>query len=125
MGFMMVDHEKIREEVIKVLENVVDPEIGIDVYNLGMIYGIDVIDDKHVKIKMTLTTPLCPLVNILPMMVVEEIKSKLGLETDIEIVYDPPWTPLMMTEKGRRIFKERYGYDIVDAYKRMYSNVNE
>lgn len=121
----MVDHEKIREEVIKVLENVVDPEIGIDVYNLGMIYGIDVIDDKHVKIKMTLTTPLCPLVNILPMMVVEEIKSKLGLETDIEIVYDPPWTPLMMTEKGRRIFKERYGYDIVDAYKRMYSNVNE
>ncbi|ADI32193.1 metal-sulfur cluster assembly factor [Staphylothermus hellenicus] len=112
------EKEELKKNIIAVLETVADPEIGIDVYNLGMIYGIDVIDEKHVKIKMTLTTPFCPLANILPMMVVDELKRKLGIEADVEIVMEPPWTPLMMTEKGRRIFKERYGYDIVEEYKK-------
>ncbi len=108
-------------KIISVLETIADPEIGIDVYNLGMIYGIEVIDEKHVKIKMTLTTPFCPLANILPMLVVEELKRKLGIEADVEIVMEPPWSPEMMTEKGRRLFKERYGYDIVEEYKKAYS----
>ncbi len=110
--------EEIKKKIISVLETIADPEIGIDVYNLGMIYGIEVIDEKHVKIRMTLTTPFCPLANILPMMVVEELKRKLGIEADVEIVFDPPWTPEMMTEKGRRIFKERFGYDIVEEYRK-------
>ncbi len=109
-----------KKKIINVLETVVDPEIGIDVYNLGMIYEINVIDDKHVKIKMTLTTPICPLANMIPMMISEELKSKLGIEADIELVFDPPWTPEMMTEKGRKMFKERFGYDLVEAYKMMY-----
>lgn len=112
------EKEELKKKIIAVLETIADPEIGIDVYNLGMIYGIDIIDEKHVKIKMTLTTPFCPLANMLPMMVVDELKRKLGIEADIEIVMEPPWTPLMMTEKGRRIFKERYGYDIVEEYKK-------
>ncbi|OYT38067.1 MAG: FeS assembly SUF system protein [Desulfurococcales archaeon ex4484_58] len=118
----MVNEEEVKRKIIAILETIVDPEIGIDVYNLGMIYGIEVIDEKHVKIKMTLTTPICPLANVIPMMIVEELKSKLGIEADIELVYDPPWTPEMMTEKGRRIFKERYGYDLVEAYKSMYGS---
>jgi len=116
----MNSHVELKNKIIEILETIVDPEIGLDVYNLGMIYGIDVIDDKHVKIKMTLTTPICPLAHIIPYMIVEALKSKLGVETDIELVYDPPWTPEMMTEKGRRMFKERYGYDIVEAYRSMY-----
>ncbi len=118
----MVNKEELKKKIISVLENIVDPEIGIDVYNLGMIYGIEVIDDKHVKIKMTLTTPICPLANVIPMMIIEELKSKLGIEADIELVYDPPWTPEKMTEKGRRLFKERFGYDIVEAYRSMYGS---
>ena len=114
--------EELKKKIISVLETIADPEIGIDVYNLGMIYDIEVIDDKHVKIKMTLTTPFCPLANILPMMIVEELKRKLGIETDIELVFDPPWTPEKMTEKGRRIFKERFGYDIVEEYKKAYGS---
>lgn len=114
------EKKKIIEKIIPVLETIADPEIGIDVYNLGMIYDINVIEDKHVKIKMTLTTPFCPLANILPMMVYEELKRKLGIEADIELVYDPPWTPEKMTEKGRRMFRERYGYDIVEEYKKAY-----
>ncbi|MCD6195219.1 MAG: metal-sulfur cluster assembly factor [Staphylothermus sp.] len=114
--------EELKKKIISVLETIADPEIGIDVYNLGMIYDIEVIDDKHVKIKMTLTTPFCPLANILPMMVAEELKRKLGIETDIELVFDPPWTPEKMTEKGRRIFKERFGYDIVEEYRKAYGS---
>ncbi len=113
--------KELMNKIISVLETIADPEIGIDVYNLGMIYGIEIIDEKHVKIKMTLTTPFCPLANILPMLVVEELKRKLGIEADIEIVMEPPWSPEMMTEKGRRLFKERYGYDIVEEYKKAYS----
>ncbi len=119
-GLNEEEKKKIVEKIIPVLETIADPEIGIDVYNLGMIYDIDVIDEKHVKIKMTLTTPFCPLANILPMMVIEELKRKLGIEADIELVFDPPWTPEKMTEKGRRMFRERFGYDIVEEYKKAY-----
>ncbi|MEM0355661.1 MAG: metal-sulfur cluster assembly factor [Desulfurococcaceae archaeon] len=109
--------EEIRSKIIEVLETIVDPEIGLDVYNLGLIYGIEFPREGVVKIKMTLTTPLCPLAYILPQMIIEEIKKRLNLEVDLEIVYDPPWTPDKMTEKGRRIFKERFGYDIAELYK--------
>lgn len=116
----MADVEKIKARVIEVLRKIADPEIGINVYDLGMIYGIEVIDEKHVKIKMTLTTPFCPLANILPLMVREELKKQLDIDADIEIVTEPPWTPLMMTERGRQLFKERYGYDIVEEWKQRY-----
>ncbi len=116
-----VNKEELKKKIISVLETIADPEIGIDVYNLGMIYEINIIDDKHVKIKMALTTPFCPLANIIPMMIIEELKRKLGIEADVEIVLEPPWTPERMTEKGRRIFKERFGYDIVEEYRKAYS----
>ncbi len=123
MGELNEEEKKeLTKKVISVLETIADPEIGIDVYNLGMIYGIDIVDEKHVKIKMTLTTPFCPLANILPMLVVEEIKRKLGMEADVEIVVEPPWSPEMMTEKGRKMFKERYGYDIVEEYRKAYGS---
>ncbi|MCS7128327.1 MAG: metal-sulfur cluster assembly factor [Sulfolobales archaeon] len=117
---------EIKRKVVEVLERVADPEIGIDLYNLGMIYDVEVIDENSVKIKMSLTTALCPLANIIPIIVVDELKRKLGIDASIEIVYDPPWTPLRMTERGRRLFIERYGYDIVGDYiKRQKRTRNE
>lgn len=113
--------EELRKKIVEILETVVDPEIGIDVYNLGLIYDIKPIDEKTVKISMTLTTAFCPLATVLPLMVIEQLKEKLGIDADIDIVYDPPWTPSRMTEKGRMLFKERFGYDIVEMYERSSS----
>lgn len=112
---------ELRRKIIEVLETIVDPEIGIDVYNLGLIYDIKPIDKKTVKISMTLTTAFCPLATVLPLMIIEQLKEKLGLDVDIDLVYDPPWTPMKMTEKGRELFKERFGYDIVEMYERSIS----
>ncbi|WFO76206.1 DUF59 domain-containing protein [Desulfurococcaceae archaeon MEX13E-LK6-19] len=113
-----MDNEELRKKIIEVLETIIDPEIGIDVWNLGMIYDILFEDKKNIKIKMALTTPFCPLANVLPLMIKEKLEKTLGINVDVEIVYDPPWTPERMTEKGRRMFKERYGYDIVEEWKR-------
>ncbi|WP_440059545.1 metal-sulfur cluster assembly factor [Thermogladius sp. 4427co] len=114
----MSNVEELKKKIIEILETIADPEIGIDVYNLGMIYGID-IEGNTVKIKMTLTTPFCPLASMIPLMIEEEIKKNLNMDVAIEIVYDPPWNPTMMTEKGRRMFIERFGYDIVEEYRRQ------
>lgn len=112
----MAGKEELRKRVIEVLETIVDPEIGIDVYNLGMIRSID-INDK-IRIKMTLTTIFCPLISVLPLIVRERVKKEIGMDVEVELVFDKPWTPLMMTEKGRRMFKEKYGYDIVEDWKK-------
>ena len=82
-----------KEEVIEVLKKVNDPEIGIDVWTLELIYNVDVNEDK-INIKMTFTTPMCPY----GPMLVEEIKSKISelesvKEVDVEITFDPPWKP--------------------------------
>ncbi len=116
---------EVKRKVIEVLEGVTDPEIGIDLYNLGMIYDVEVIDENSVKIKMGLTTALCPLGNIIPIIVVDELKRKLGVDASVEIVYDPPWTPLRMTEKGRKLFIEKYGYDIVGDYIKRQRRISE
>ncbi|MEM2578727.1 MAG: metal-sulfur cluster assembly factor [Desulfurococcaceae archaeon] len=117
---------EIKRKIVEVLEGVLDPEIGIDLYNLGMIYDVEVIDENSVKIRMGLTTALCPLASIIPVIVVDELKRRLGIDASIEIVYDPPWTPLRMTERGRRLFIEKYGYDIVGDYiKRQRKSMNE
>ncbi|MEZ0393526.1 MAG: metal-sulfur cluster assembly factor [Desulfurococcaceae archaeon] len=112
--------EELKKKVIEVLEDVIDPEIGIDVYNLGLVYGIEVEGDK-VKIKVTLTTPFCPLANVVPMMIEENIRRRLNLQPIIELVFEPPWNPSMMTEKGRKMFIEKFGYDIVEEYLRQQS----
>ncbi len=119
--YVLVDKEALRKKIISVLETVVDPEIGIDVYNLGMIYGIEVIDEKHVKITMTFTTAFCPLANVIPMIIRDQLKKQLDIDAEIELTFDPPWTPEKMTEKGRKIFIERYGYDIVEEWRKRYA----
>ncbi|MEM4732520.1 MAG: metal-sulfur cluster assembly factor [Desulfurococcaceae archaeon] len=112
-----VNKDTIKQRIVEILETIIDPELGVDVYNLGLVYNIDVINDKHVKITMTLTTPFCPLASIIPLMIIDQLKEKLRIDADIDITYDPPWTPLRMTEKGRQLFKERFGYDIVEMYQ--------
>ncbi|RLF90686.1 aromatic ring hydroxylase [Thermococci archaeon] len=89
-------------EVIEVLKEVVDPEIGVNVVDLGLIYGVKVSDGK-VKVKMTLTSPMCPLSSIIVKEVERKIKERLNPEeVDVELTFDPPWSPEMMSEEAKR-----------------------
>ncbi len=95
-----------REDILEALKNLYDPEIGISVVDLGLIYNIEVKDDRA-EILMTLTSPFCPLMRILPKMVEDEVK-KLGFkEVSVELTFDPPWTPERMSEEAKRILQYR------------------
>ena len=97
----------VTEELVRgILMDVLDPEIQIDVVNLGMIYGIDVSEDeKRVKITMTLTTMGCPAYDEMKDQILEKVKS-LGVEdVEIDLTFDPPWDKDMMSEEAKLVFK--------------------
>ena len=92
----------IEEKIVKMLKLVFDPEIPVDVYELGLIYEIDVDDDKNVKIKMTLTAPNCPAADFIledARMKVESIEEVNSV--DIELVFEPEWNKDMMSEEAK------------------------
>jgi len=92
-----------KENVIEALKKVYDLEIGFDIYNLGMIYGVEVDDDNNVEVIMTLTTPACPMSNFLTgnaKKAVEEIEG-VG-EVKVNLVFDPPWTPKLISDEVKK-----------------------
>ena len=92
----------LREEVIKEIKKIYDPEIPINIYELGLIYKIEIIDEKKVKIDMTLTTPNCPVADSLPKMVKNNILKIDGIsDVDLNLVWDPPWTKDKMSEAAK------------------------
>ncbi len=99
--------ERIREHVIKMLKTVYDPEIPIDIYEMGLIYRVDVneADDqgKHpVDVIMTLTTPMCPVAETLPPEVEAKVRGVEGVgHVQLDLVWDPPWNPDMMSESAK------------------------
>ena len=114
------------KELIEILRNVYDPEIPINVYDLGLIYEVTMDNDKVVHVKMTLTAVGCPLSENLGYQVGAAIQQAIPDAKDIEIdvVFDPPWTPLKMTRLGREMFKALYGYDIVEQWLRTQNEQN-
>lgn len=94
--------QKIGEDVVDVLRSVYDPEIPVDIYELGLIYDVQVSDESDVKILMTLTSPNCPVAESLPEEVREKVRS-LDVVKDVEvtITFDPPWTKDMMSEEAK------------------------
>ncbi|HRP68963.1 MAG TPA: SUF system Fe-S cluster assembly protein [Turneriella sp.] len=94
--------EEIREKVIEQLRTCYDPEIPVNVYDLGLIYGIDVDDQKNVHVDMTLTSPNCPSIEELPEEVKEKIESIDGVGTvNLELVWDPPFHMGMMSDEAK------------------------
>ena len=88
--------------LIAAVANVYDPEIPVNIYELGLIYTIDIQDDGRVKVEMTLTAPACPSAQELPLQVQEAIMSVPGVtDCEVETVWDPPWDPSRMTEEAR------------------------
>ena len=93
---------EIREKVITELRTVFDPEIPVNIYELGLIYDVDVTDDGAVAIRMTLTSPSCPAAEELPSEVETKARSVPGVpRVTLDLVWDPPWDPSMMSEAAR------------------------
>ena len=94
--------EDLGEKIVKELKSIFDPEIPVDIYELGLIYDVFVNEDNEVKILMTLTTPNCPVAETLPQEVEEKIKSIDEVKTaEVEITFDPPWTKDLMSEEAK------------------------
>ena len=93
---------RIKDDVIAALKTVYDPEIPVDIYELGLIYEIDIRDEGVAYLKMTLTSPMCPVAEILPVEVEEKARSVDGISrVDLDLVWDPPWDVEMMSESAR------------------------
>ena len=93
---------KLKEKVISEIKKIYDPEIPVNIYELGLIYKIEIIDKKKVKIDMTLTTPNCPVADSLPKMVKNNILKIDGIsDVDLNLVWDPPWTKDKMSEAAK------------------------
>jgi FeS assembly SUF system protein len=95
---------RLSDEIVNAIKTVYDPEIPADIYELGLIYKVDVDDERAVKIDMTLTTPNCPSAAELPAMVEDAVASVPGVrEAKVTIVWDPPWDPSRMSDEARAV----------------------
>ncbi len=93
---------KIEEDIIAVLRSIFDPEIPVNIYELGLIYEIKVEDTGDAKITMTLTSPNCPVAESMPAQVKEDIAALVGVkDVNVEITFEPPWHHDMMTEEAK------------------------
>jgi FeS assembly SUF system protein len=95
---------RLTDQIVGALKTVYDPEIPADIYELGLIYKVDIDDDRAVKIDMTLTTPNCPSAAELPTQVENAVASVPGVrEAKVNIVWDPPWDPSRMSDEARAV----------------------
>lgn len=97
-----IDMAELGEKIIEVIKTIYDPEIPVDIYELGLIYDVFINEDREVKILMTLTTPNCPVAESLPMEVEEKVKSmKMVTDAKVEITFDPPWSQELMSDEAK------------------------
>jgi FeS assembly SUF system protein len=94
--------ERLTTDIVAALKTVYDPEIPADIYELGLIYKVDIANDRKVVVDMTLTTPNCPSAAELPAMVENAVASVPGVgEVKVNVIWDPPWDPSRMSEEAR------------------------
>ena len=92
----------LRDQVIEVLKGIYDPEIPVNIYELGLIYEVNVDDDANVHVLMTLTSPMCPVAESLPPEVEDRVARVEGVtRATVEVTWDPPWEPDMMSEAAK------------------------
>ena len=98
----IVDTNALGEKIVRVLKTIYDPEIPVDIYELGLIYDVFVNENRDIKVLMTLTTPNCPVAETLPLEVEEKIKSLNDVRgVEVEITFDPPWNQDLMSEEAK------------------------
>lgn len=97
-----IDTAQLGEEIVRTLKTIYDPEIPVDIYELGLVYDVMVNTDHEVKILMTLTSPNCPVAESLPQEVQDKVKKIEGVnDAEVEITFDPPWTRDLMSEEAK------------------------
>lgn len=97
-----VDREQLHESIIKALKTVYDPEIPVDIYELGLIYEIQIADDQNVVVIMTLTSPACPVAGTLPLDVETRVNAVEGVRNvTVDLTWDPSWNPEMMSAAAK------------------------
>ena len=108
----------IEQNVVKALRTVFDPEIPVNIYDLGLIYGLSVTETGEANIKMTLTAPSCPVAGILPGQVEAKVREVAGVTAvKVELVWDPPWTRERMSEAAKLELGFDLGFDVVPAVR--------
>ena len=102
MSETTINTTELGEKIVRVLKTIYDPEIPVDIYELGLIYDVFVNEDYDVKILMTLTTPNCPVAETLPVEVEEKVKTIEEVkDAEVEITFDPPWSQDLMSEEAK------------------------
>ncbi len=101
-GELEKDYMYLEAEILKALKTIYDPEIPVNIYDLGLIYEIDIDEYDNVDIKMTLTAPNCPVADSLPIEVKEKVKEIEGVkQVNLSLVFDPAWGPDMMSDEAK------------------------
>lgn len=101
-GAATADPADVENGIVEALKTVFDPEIPVNIYELGLIYDVDLQENGHVHVKMTLTAPGCPVAGSLPIEVQTKVQSVPGVASaEVELVWDPAWNPSMMSEAAR------------------------
>ncbi len=118
----MIDKDQIRNKIIEALKESYDPEIPVNVYDLGLVYGVDVDDEGNVEIRMTLTAVGCPMAGLIVYRIEEEVRGKVpeAKSVRVRLVWEPAWSPERITPEGREALKKLYGYDVVGEWLNMY-----
>ena len=97
-----INVQELGENIVRVLKSIYDPEIPVDIYELGLIYDVFVNETYDVKVLMTLTSPNCPVAETLPMEVEEKVRSVDNVKgVEVELTFDPPWTKDLMSEEAK------------------------
>jgi len=98
----MIDKEFLEKEIVQKLKSVFDPEIPVDIYELGLIYEVLISEESNVNIKMTLTSPACPVAGSLPQEVKEKVSSVKDVkDVNVELVWEPTWNQDMMSDEAK------------------------
>ena len=98
------EHDQLRDDLVAALKTVFDPEIPVDIYELGLIYRLDVDDDRNIEVDMTLTAPGCPVAGDMPSWVENAVSSVPGVgQVKVNLVFDPPWDPSRMSDEARAV----------------------
>lgn len=99
---MIKNRDLLREQIITALKTIYDPEIPVDIYELGLIYDINIEDSNNIKIKMSLTSSGCPVAESMPVQIEERIKTISEINNvNVTVVWEPPWSQEMMSEAAR------------------------
>ncbi|ABP96091.1 MULTISPECIES: metal-sulfur cluster assembly factor [Metallosphaera] len=121
MSTQTVNKEEWTKKLMEALKEVYDPEIPVDIVNLGLIYDLKISDEGDVYLKLGLTAPGCPVVDDLVYTVQEVVKETVpARNVDVDIDMETQWSPLKMSSEGREKFKKLYGYDIVEMWIQTY-----